>query len=158
MSTQIPTGLAVSALLVREIVGTECVCRQHAVRCAPGTWNYGDLPAGSLRRASGQSSHCTSFLVLAGQAWHLFTVTQAGQLPGMAAAGLVTGVVLREIAGRFRKRYASIMGTSLDLVLPATGRQRERDERLHQKPETGSVAEQRQVLQAPTVKRNARAD
>jgi|GEM_PF-3991266 len=29
---------------------------------------------------------CASFLVLAELAWHLFTVTQAGQLPGMAAA------------------------------------------------------------------------
>jgi len=73
----------------------------------------------------------------------------------MAAAGLVTGWVLWEIAGRFRKRCARIMSISLDLVLPATGRQRELFERLHQKLETGSVAEQRQVLQALIVKRNA---
>ena len=76
----------------------------------------------------------------------------------MAAAGLITGVIVRETAGRFRKRYARIMSTSHDLVLPAAGRQRERYERLQQKLETGSVAEQRQVLQALTVKCNARAD
>ena len=76
----------------------------------------------------------------------------------MAAAGLITGVIVRETAGRFRKRYARIMSTSHDLVLPAAGRQRERYERLQQKLETGSVAEQRQVLQALTVKPDARVD
>ena len=96
--------------------------------------------------------------MLAEQAWHLFTVTQAGQLPGMAAAGLIAGLVLWEIAGRFRKRCARIISTSLDLVLPAAGRQRERYERLQQKLETGSVAEQRQVLQALVVKPDARVD
>ena len=150
MSTLIPIGLTVSALLVLGyVVGTE-MCLPAARR----TLRTGDMELWRLACrlvAAGEwaiLAVCTSFLVLAEQAWHLFTVMQAGQFPGMAAAGLIAGVVLWEITGRSRKRYARIMSTSLDLVLPATGRQRELYERLRNKLETGSVAEQRQVLQA----------
>lgn len=160
MSILIPIGLAVSALLVLGyIVGTE-MCLPAARRAL----RTGDMEIWRLACrlvAVGEwaiIAVCASFLVLAEQAWHLFTVMLAGQLPGMAAAGLVTVVVLWEITGRFRKRCARIMSTSLDLVLPATGRQRELYERLQQKLETGSVAEQRQVLHALTVKHNARVD
>ena len=160
MSTLIPIGLAVTALLLLGyIVGTE-MCLPAARRAL----HTGDMELWRLACrlvAAGEwtiIAVCASFLVLAEQAWYLFTVTQAAQLPGMAAAGLITGLVLWEIAGRFQKRYARIMSVSLDLVLPATGRQRELYERLQQKLETGSVAEQRQVLQTLVVKPDVRVD
>jgi hypothetical protein len=156
----IPIGLAVSALLVLGyIVGSE-MCLPAARRALL----TGDMELWRLACmlvAAGEwaiLAVCASFLVLVEQVWHLSTVMQAGRLPGMAAAGLITGVVLWEIAGRFRKRYTRIMSTSLDLVLPATGRQGELYERLLDKLETGSVAEQRQVLQELAVICKVRVD
>ena len=146
----IPFGLVVSALLVLGyIVGTE-MCLPTARR-ALRTGNMELWRHSCMLVAAGEwaiLAICASFLVLAEQIWHLFTVLQTGRLPGMAAAGLITGVVIWEIAGRFRKRYSRIMSTSLGLALPATGRQRELYQHLQQKLETGSIAEQRQVLQA----------
>ena len=50
------------------------------------------------------------------------------------------------------------MSTSLNLILPAGGRQRELYERLQQQLETGSVAERHQVLQTLLAQRDTRAD
>lgn len=160
MSTLIPIGLAVSALLVLGyIVGTE-IClpsARHALRT-------GDMELWRLACrlvAAGEwaiIAVCASFLALAEQAWHLFTAMQAGKLSGMAAAGLMAGVVLWETAGRSRRHVARIMSTSLDLALPAGGRQRELYDRLQQQLETGSLAEQNRVLHALIAQRETPVD
>jgi len=159
MSTLIPIGLVVSALLVLGyIVGTElCLpSARHALRT--GDMEFWRL---ACRLVAGGEwaviTVCASFLAQVEQAWHLFTVMQAGKLSGLAAAGLFAGVVLWEIAGRSRRHLARIMSTSLGLALPAGGRQRELYERLQQQLETGSVAEQNRVLQALVAQRSTPA-
>jgi hypothetical protein len=160
MSILIPIGLVVSALLVLGyIIGTEmCLpTARHALRS--GEMALWRLACGLV--VAGEWSIialCTSLLLIAEQTWHLFTVMQTGKLPGLVAAGLVTGVVFWEITGRTQKRYAGILSTSLNLILPASGRQRELYERLQQQLETGSVAEQHQIVQALLAQRDTRAD
>jgi hypothetical protein len=160
MSTLTPIVLAVSALLVLGyIIGTEmCLpTARHALRS--GEMELWRLACGLV--VAGEWSVialCASLLLIAQQTWQLFTVMQTGKLPGLVVAGLMTGVVLWEITGRTQKRYARIMSTSLDLILPAGGRQRELYERLQQQLETGSVAERHQVLQTLLAQRDTRAD
>jgi hypothetical protein len=88
-----------------------------------------------------------SFLALVQEILHRFTDMPGDRLVGLCALGLVIGMAVWEISGRTRKRYVSIMSTSLDLVLPASGVQRELYEHLHQQLETGSRAQQQRVLQ-----------
>jgi hypothetical protein len=150
MSTLIALGLAVSVLLVLGyIVGTElCLpCARHAVRT-------GDTESWQIACklvTAGQWAILVlgaSLLLLAEYNWHLFSTTPAGRLLGITAAGSVAAAVLREIAGYTRRRYARIMSTSLDLVLPARGPRRECYERLQQRLEHASPAEQRELLRA----------
>jgi len=160
MSTLPPIVLAVSALLVLGyIIGTEmCLpTARHALRS--GEMELWRLACGLV--VAGEWSVialCASLLLIAQQTWHLFTVMQTGKLPDLVVAGLMTGVVLWEITGRTQKRYARIMSTSLNLILPAGGRQRELYERLQQQLETGSVAERHQVLQTLLAQRDTRAN
>jgi len=160
MSTLTPIGLAVSALLVLGyIVGSEMCLPAARAALRSGDTELWQLACRLV--AAGEWAAiavCASSLLLAEQAWQLFTVTQTGRFLGLVAAALITGVVLREIAGRTQKRYARIMSTSLNLVLPASGRQRELYERLQQHLETGSATEQRQVLQALVAQCNTPAD
>lgn len=150
MATLTPIALVVTALLViGYVVGTEmCLpAARHALRT--GDMEYWRFACRLV--AAGEwaiIAVCASCMMLAEQAWHLFTAMQTGRLLGLAAAGLITGLVLWEIAGRARKHYTRIMSSSLELVLPASGWQRERFERLRKQLETGSVAEQVLVLQA----------
>jgi hypothetical protein len=148
MSALILLGLAVSTLLVLGyIVGSElCLpTARHALRTgdmqlwmiacrlvAAGEWSIIALSA--------------SLLALAKQSFHLFTDLTGGTLVGLCALGLVIGVVFWEISGRTRKHYLRVMSTSLDLVLPANGVQRERYERLHQRFETGSWRQRQRIL------------
>lgn len=158
MSTLIPIGLVVSALLVLGyIVGTElCLpAARHALRSGDmEIWRF------ACRLVAGGEwaiiTVCASFLAQVEDAWHLFTDMQAGKLAGLAAAGLIAGVVFWEIAGHSRRHFTRIMSTSLGLVLPASGRQRELYERLQHQLETGSVTEQNRVLQALVAQRNSR--
>jgi len=157
MATLVSMGLAVSTLLVLGyIVGTElCLpTARHAL-------HTGDMEAWWLACrlvAAGEWAIivlCASFLLLVEYAWHLFTAITAGKILGLAAAGLVTAAVLWEVAGHSRKHHARIMSTSLDLVLPPHGIQRERYTRLQQRLETGSRAEQRRILQSLVVRHHA---
>jgi hypothetical protein len=93
-----------------------------------------------------------SSLALLQEIFHLFTDVPGGRLVGLCALSLVIGMAVWEISGRTRKHYVRIMSTSLDLVLPASGVQRERYERLHQQLETGSRAQQQRILQCLVAK------
>jgi hypothetical protein len=88
-----------------------------------------------------------SFLLLADHLWHWSDGAWPGRLVGLLAAGVLAGAIVWELAGRTRRRYAGVMSNSLDLVLPATGAQREVYARERRLIERGSRAEQEQVLQ-----------
>jgi hypothetical protein len=62
------------------------------------------------------------------------------------AGGLIVGAVWRELAGRTRQRYARLLGTSLDLVLPPGGARRERFEQARERLETGTRSDQERVM------------
>jgi hypothetical protein len=87
-----------------------------------------------------------SFLLLADHLWHLFAGPWPVKLTGLLAAGILAGVTLLELVWRMQRNYARIMSSSLDLVLPLTGAQRMLYAKLHRQLETGSLAEQEQVL------------
>ena len=87
-----------------------------------------------------------SFLLLAGHIWHLFTGPWPVKLTGLLVAALLAGVTLLELTWRTRRNYARIMSSSINLVLPASGVQRLLYKKLHRQLETGSLAEQEQVL------------
>jgi hypothetical protein len=70
----------------------------------------------------------------------------AGRYLGLVAGGLIVGAALRELAGHTRERYARILGTSLDLVLPPVGAQRERFEQSRQRLETGTRSDQDRIM------------
>jgi hypothetical protein len=150
MSTLIPIVLAVSALLViGYIVGTElCLpSARHALRTGDmALWRFACrlVTAGEWAIIT----LCASLLLLAEQEWQLLTARPATEALGVSAAVLLAAVALREITGRTRKRYNSIMSISLGLVLPARGRQRELYEQLQGRLETGSTRQQQQVLQS----------
>lgn len=150
MSTLIPTGLAVSALLViGYIVGTElCLpSARHALRT-------GDMALWRLACrlvTAGEwaiMTVCASFLILAEHEWQLLTAGPANRILGLAAVVLLSAAVLWEMTGRTRKRYNNIMSISLGLVLPTRGKQRELYKQLKNRLETGSTREQQQVLQS----------
>jgi hypothetical protein len=150
MSTLIPTGLAVSALLVLGyIVGTElCLpSARHAL-------HTGDMALWRLACRLVTAGEwaiitvCASFLLLAEHEWQLLTATPASEALGLSATVLLTALVLWEITGRTRKRTNTIMRISLGLVLPARGKQRELYEQLQSRFESGSATERQQVLQS----------
>jgi hypothetical protein len=150
MSTLIAWGLAVSVLFVLGyIVGTElCLpCARYAVR----TGDTESLQLACRLVTAGRWAMLTlsaSLLLVAQYNWHLFTTPPAGKILGITAAGALVAVLLREIAGCTRRRYARNMSTALDLVLPAQGPRRECYQRLQPRLERGTPAERRQVLQA----------
>lgn len=150
MATLIPTGLAVSTLLVLGyIVGTElCLpSARHALRT-------GDMALWRLACrlvAAGEwaiIAVCGSFLLLAEHQWQLVTARPASVVLGLSAAVLLTALLLWEVTGRTQKRYNTTMRISLGLVLPTHGKQRELYERLQSRFETGSTTEQQQLLQS----------
>ena len=87
-----------------------------------------------------------SFLLLTDHLWHLFAGPWPVKLTGLLAAAVLAGVTLLELAWRMRRNYARIMSSSLDLVLPASGVQRLLYNKYHRQLESGSRAEQEQVL------------
>jgi len=87
-----------------------------------------------------------SSLLLADHIWHLFTGPWPVKLAGLLVAGILAGVSLLELVWRMQRNYARIMSSSLDLVLPATGVQRRLYASLYLQLESGSLAEQEQVL------------
>lgn len=87
-----------------------------------------------------------SFLLLADHMWHLFTGPWPVKLTALLVAGILAGVTLLELVWRMQRNYARIMSSSLDLVLPVTGARRMLYARLHRQLESGSPAEQEQVL------------
>jgi hypothetical protein len=150
MSTLIPIGLAVSALLaIGYIVGTE-LCLPSA-RYALRTGDMALWRLACRLVTAGEwaiITVCASSLLLAEHVWHLFTARPASEVLGLSAAVLLIAIVLREIAGRTRKRYNSVMSLSLNLVLPTHGKQREFYEQMQSRFETGSTTEQQQLLQS----------
>ena len=150
MATLIPTGLAVSALLVLGyIVGTElCLpSARHAL-------HTGDMALWRLACRLVTAGEwaiitiCASFLLLAEHEWQLLTARPASETLGLYATVLLTALVLWELTGRTRKRTNTIMRISLGLVLPARGKQRELYEQLQNRFEFGSAAERQQMLQS----------
>jgi hypothetical protein len=148
MSALILFGLAVSTLLaLGYIIGSElCLpTARHALRT-------GDMQSWMIACrlvAAGEwaiIALSASLLALAKKSFHLFSEMPGGTLVGLCALGLVIGAALWEISGRTRKHYFRVMSTSLDLVLPASGMQRDRYERLHQRFETGSWRQRQRVL------------
>jgi hypothetical protein len=87
-----------------------------------------------------------SFLLLTDHIWHLFNGPWPVKLTGLLVAALLAGVTLLELTWRTRRNYARIMSSSINLVLPASGVQRLLYKKLHRQLETGSLAEQEQVL------------
>jgi hypothetical protein len=87
-----------------------------------------------------------SFLLLADHTWHWLDGTWPGRFAGLSAAGILAGVMIWELAGHTRRRFAGVMSASLDLVLPVNGARREIYASRRRQLEHGSRAEQEQVL------------
>jgi hypothetical protein len=149
MATLIPTGLAITALLVVAYIAGSELClpaARNALRSGDlQLWKVACNLVAMKEWALIALGMC--FLLLTEHSWQLVTGTLAGRIIGLAAAGLMIGVVVWELSGRTQKKHAEIMSRSLDLVLPAKGRQRECYVRGQNIIETGSRAEQEQVLQ-----------
>jgi hypothetical protein len=149
MSVLMPTSLVcVAVLVLAYIAGTE-LCLP-TVRHALHTGDSGPWRLACRLVTAGEWSLlavCVSLLLTLEQVWQLFSATQGGRLVGLSAAGLLVAVVCWELAGRSRRHQARVMSTSLNLALPASGERRDLYERLHPQLETGSRAEQQQVLQ-----------
>jgi hypothetical protein len=142
------TSLVATALLVLGyIVGSEwCL---PAARYALRTGDTQDWHVACGLVTAGEWAVLTiawSLLLLLDDTWHPGTVLPAGQYLGPVAYGLVFGAVCWELAGRTRKRHARILGTSLDLVLPPGGAQRECFERLRQRLETGTRTDRDRII------------
>lgn len=149
MSALISISLAVAALFVLGyILGTElCLpTARHALRTGDtGLWRLACRLVAAGEWAI--IAVCSSLLLTLEHSWHLFTALQAGKILGLSAAGLLVAVVSWEMAGRSRRHTAGVMSTSLDLVLPDSGAQRDCYEHLRAELETGSRAAQQRVLQ-----------
>jgi hypothetical protein len=144
----IPPGLVVTTLLViAYIAGSELCLPAARIALHTGNMQLWKLACNlvALKEWS-LIALGVCFLLLAEQSWRLFTGTLIGRIIGLVTAGLVIGMVLWELSGRMQKKHAAIMIRSLDLVLPANGRQREIYERRHQILKSGTRAEQEQVL------------
>ena len=150
MSALIATGVTASALLVLGyIIGTElCLPSARHALCT------GDMTLWRLACRLVTAGEwaiitvCASFLLLVEQEWQLLSTGPASEALGLSAAVLLMALVLREITGRSRKRYHTIMRISLGLVLPTCGKQRVLYEQLQSRFEAGSAIEQQQLLQS----------
>lgn len=160
MSALIATGLVATALLVVGYIAGSELClptARHALRTgAADPWRFACrlVAAGEWALIALGAS----FLLIAEHSWQLFDHGTTGRFLGLAAAALLTGAAVREMSGRWRGRCARIMSTSLDLVLPAYGAQRERYTQLRRDLETGTPVEQRRALQALLAARTGEPD
>jgi hypothetical protein len=87
-----------------------------------------------------------STLLLAEHIWHLFTGALPDRLAGLMAAGILAGATVWQLVWRTQRNYVRTMSSSLDLVLPANGAQRKIYANRRRQLESGSPAEQGQVL------------
>ena len=87
-----------------------------------------------------------SFLLLAGHIWHLFSGGWVVRSAGLLAVVILAGVTVWEFAWRSRRNFARVMSISLDLALPRNGARRELYASRRRLLESGSPAEQEQVL------------
>jgi len=145
----IQLSLIVTALLViAYIVGSE-MCLPSA-RYALRTGNLQLWKTACFLVALGEWAMIVivlSFLLLAEHLWHLFSGASHVRLAGLLVAGILAGVTLWELVWRTQRNHASVMSDALDLVLPANGVQREIYLSQRRLLESGSPAEQEQVLQ-----------
>jgi hypothetical protein len=148
MSMLIPLALVTAAVLVIAYIAGSELClpaARHAV-------HTGDLDVwltACILVALGEWAIIVigaGFLLLAGHLWQLFTGTWIFRLAGLFAAGILAGGVVWELAGRTRRNIARVMSSSLDLVLPPNGAQRELYTRQRERLETGLRTEQKRVL------------
>jgi hypothetical protein len=87
-----------------------------------------------------------NFLLLGEHIWHMFSGVWPVRLAGLLLVGILASVTVWELASRTQRNFASVMSSSLDLVLPANGAQREIYTSRRRLLESGSPAEQNQVL------------
>jgi hypothetical protein len=69
---------------------------------------------------------------------HAFSDTFPGRVAGMAIATVLTGAAIWEGVDRAQRRYARVLSESLDMVLPASGRQREVYDHNRERIESGT--------------------
>jgi hypothetical protein len=85
-------------------------------------------------------------LLLAEHIWQLDTGTWPGRFLGLMAIGILAGATVWQFAWRTQRNYVRAMSISLDLVLPENGVQRKIYANRRRQLESGSAAEQGQVL------------
>jgi hypothetical protein len=148
MSMLIPLALVTAALLVIAYIAGSELClpaARHAVR----TGNLDVWMTACVLVALGEWAVIAigaSFLLLAEHLWQLFTGAWIFRLAGLFTAGTLAGGVVWELAGRTRRNIARVMSSSLDLVLPPDGAQRELYTRQRERLEAGLRDDQERVL------------
>ncbi|MGB7932624.1 MAG: hypothetical protein WCH04_10455 [Gammaproteobacteria bacterium] len=140
--------VATALLVVAYIVGSE-LCLPSA-RYALHTGRLRSWKVACLLVALGEWAMIViglTSLLLAEHLWQPVTGAWPGRLVGLMAAGILAGATVWQLAGRMRRNYVRAMSNSLDLVLPVNGVQRQIYANRHRQLESGSPAEQGQVLQ-----------